>query len=150
MIGLVIVPDILEDLLHTYGRDRRWAHLEFKDLGSIGDDAGDGHAALLSAGELEGREFQHFVPQAHEMGGLADPAVDLLLRKSHVPGAEGDVPVDGLFKKLILRILKDQSYLKAGLAGPLFILPDILAVKEDLTAGGFEQAVEMLDEGGFA
>src|SRR5699024_10360702 len=99
------------------------------------------HPALLTAGEFKGGALQQFIPQTHEMGGLPDPAVDLLLGQSHVPGTEGDVLVDGLLKELVLGILEHQTHLEAGLTGALLGLPDVLSLKEDLPAGGLEQTV---------
>ena len=123
VVGLVVVPDVAQDGLHPHRVQPGGGLVQNEHLGLHGDDPGDGHPALLAAGQLEGGLLQLVVPQAHEVGGLPHPAVDLLLVQAHVPGAEGDVLVDRLLKELVLRVLEHQPHLEAGLAGALFGLP---------------------------
>ena len=104
----------------------------------------------MSAGQLEGGFFQHVLPQPNKLGGLAHPAVDLPLVQPHVFRAEGDILIDGLLKELVLRVLKYQSHLEAGLAGALLALPDVPAVETDHAGGGLQEPVEVLDQGGLA
>ncbi len=93
--------------------------------------------------------LQHRVLEAHELGGLPHPAVDFPLVQPHIFRAEGDVLVDGFLKELVFWVLEHQPHLKAGLAGALLGLPDVLALKEHPAGGGLQQAVQVLDEGGF-
>ena len=146
----MIVVDVAQD-----GRHANWVQaggglVQYEHGGLHGNNAGDGDPALLSAGQLKGGFFQHVLPQPNKLGGLAHPAVDLPLVQPHVFGAKGDILIDGLLKELVLRVLKHQSHLEAGLAGALLALPDIPALEEDAAGGGLEQPVEVLDEGGFA
>ena len=83
--------------------------------------------------------------QPHEPGGLLHPAVHLIGVQPHVFGAEGDILIDGLLKKLVFRVLEHQPHLAAHLPGAPLARPDIPAVKEHLPGRGPEQAVEVLD-----
>ena len=119
-------------------------------LGLHSDDSGNGHPALLAAGQLKGGLLQLLIPQAHEARGLPHPAVHLGLVQPHVLGAEGDVLIDGLLKQLVLRVLEYQPHLEPGLPGGLGVAPDVGPLEEDLSGGGLEQSVEVLDQGGLA
>ena len=150
VFGRVIVVDVAQNRRHANWVQAGGGLVQYEHGGLHGNNAGDGDPALLSAGQLEGGFFQHVLPQPNKLGGLAHPAVDLPLVQPHVFGAEGDILIDGLLKELVLRVLKHQSHLEAGLAGALLALPDIPALEEDAAGGGLEQPVEVLDEGGFA
>ena len=62
---------------------------------------------------------------------------------------EGDVGRNGLFEQLGLRKLKYETYLLASAAG-ITVGPDVFAVDANSTAGGTQQTVEVLHEGGLA
>ena len=104
----------------------------------------------MAAGELKGGLVQLVVPQAHKVGRRPHPPVDLLLVQPHVLGAEGDVLIHGLLKELVLRVLEHQAHLEPCHPGALGVGPDVLSLEEHLAGGGLEQAVEVLNEGGFA
>ena len=146
----MVVVDVLQDVLHTHRVQPGGGFVQNEHGGLHGDDARDGHPALLAAGELEGGLLQHLVLQAHKLGGLPYPAIDLPRVQPHIPGAEGDVLVYRLLKQLVLRVLEDQPHLEAGLPGALLGFPDVAPFKQDPAGGGLQQAVEVLDEGGFA
>ena len=112
--------------------------------------ARDGHAALLSAGELKGRLGEHVLAQADQLRRLAHAAVDLVFRKAHVARAEGDVLIDRLLEELILRILEHQPHLEAHAADLLRLGPDVAPLEQDAPLRRAQQAVEVLDKRGFA
>ena len=149
ILGLVVVPDVAQNGLHAHRVQSGGGLVQNEHLGLHGDDACDGHPALLAAGELKGGLVQLVVPQANKVGRGAHPPVDLLLVKSHVGGTKGDVFIYRLFKQLVLRILEHQTHLEPGHTGALGIGPDVLPLKEHLAGGGFQQAVEVLNKGGF-
>ena len=75
-----------------------------------------------------------------------------LLRKFHalVDGAEGDVLVHRLLKQLVLRVLEHQPHLEADVPDLLRLRPDVLPMEQDLPRRRPQQAVQMLNQGGFA
>ena len=86
----------------------------------------------------------------HKGRRLPDPPLDLLRRQTHVLGAKGNVFVHSLFKKLILRVLKYQADMKPNASGKGLVAPDIPPVEENLPGRGLQQAIEMLNQGGFS
>ena len=150
VFGPEIVADVAQNGFHAHRVQTGGGLVQHQNGGLHGDDAGNGDPALLAAGELEGGLFQHRVGKPHKGCGVPDPTVNLRLVKPHVAGAEGDILVNRLLKELVLRILKDQAYLKAGLAGALLGLPDVAPFEEDPARGGLQQGVQMLDQSGLA
>ena len=150
VLGLLVVPDIGQDTLPAHRIQTGSGLVENQHVRLHGDHAGNGHPALLTAGQLKGRFLQVFLGNAHESGSPAYPLVDLLFGQSHVLGAEGDVQIGGLLKQLVLRILEHQAHPESGLPGELLIAPDIPAVQENLSGRGLQKAVEMLNQGGFS
>ena len=115
-----------------------------------GNDAGNGHPALLAAGEVKGGLLQMLLGHPHKGRRLPDPPLDLLRRQTHVLGAKGNVLVHSLFKKLILRVLKYQADMKPNASGKGLVAPDVPPVEENLPGRGLQQAIEMLNQGGFS
>ena len=146
----MVVVNIAQDGLHAHRVQTGGGLVQHQDGGLHGDDPGDGHPALLPAGELKGGLLQRFVGQTHEGGGGAHPAVNLRLVQSHVSGTEGDILIDGFLKQLVFRVLEHQAHLEPGGPGALFGLPDIPALEQHPARGGLQQAVEVLDQGRFA
>ncbi len=136
VFGLVIVPDVAQDLLHPHRVQTGGRLVQNEDGGFHGDDAGDGDTPLLTAGKLKGGLFQNTVRKANKTSGLPDAAVHLLFVESHIFRAKGDVFINSLFKKLILRVLEDQSHLESGPAGGGLVLPDVLSLHQHLAGGG--------------
>jgi hypothetical protein len=89
------------------------------------------------------------VPDAGNPGSLPDAAIQLFPGLPHVGGAKGNVLVHGLFKKLVLRILENQPYPEPHIPDFLRLRPDVLPLQQHTPGGGLQQAVEMLDKGGF-
>jgi hypothetical protein len=50
----------------------------------------------------------------------------------------------------MLRVLEHQPHLKASLSGFLGVCPDILPVEQNLSAGGLQQSIQMLNQRGLA
>ena len=150
MVGLMVLPDIAQDGLHPLRVQAGGGLVQNEHLGLHGDHPGDGHPALLAAGQLKGGFFQVVVPQAHEVGRRPHPAVNLLLVQPHVLGAEGDVLIYCLLKELVLRVLEHQPHLKPSLFGDLGVGPDVHVLKEDRPRRRLEQGVQMLNQGGLS
>ena len=118
--------------------------------GAHGNDAGDGYAALLPAGQLQGGLFKQFFLHAHKAGCLPHPLVDLLLGELHVLRPEGDVLIHRLLKELILRVLEHQAHLVLHIPAAELALIDVLPAAADLAGAGGKQGVHMLNKGGLA
>ena len=147
---LLILLNLAEDAVTTLRVQACGRLVKNQHLGLHCQNAGNRHAALLTAGQLEGRFVHHLLGDIDKGSCLTHPPVNLLLAESHVFGAEGDVLVDGFLKKLIFRVLEHQSHLKADVPQTGCVRPHILSVDIDFAGGGLEQTVEMLDEGGFS
>ena len=147
---LVIGPDLGQNGLPTPGVQTRRGLVQDQDLGLHGDDPGDGHPALLSAGELKGGLFQLVLRQAHQGRRFPDPAVDLVPVQAHVAGTVGNVLVHRFLKQLVLRVLEHQPHLEADVPDLLRLRPDVLPMEQDLPRRRPQQAVQMLNQGGFA
>ena len=104
--------------------------VENEHLGTHGDHARNGDAALLPAGELERRALKERLVDAHKARRLTHARIDLLGGEAGVFRAEGDVPVHRLLKELVLGILKDQPDLKAHVARGLLAAVNVLPVEE--------------------
>ena len=105
MLVAVIVPDVGHQVFPARRVQSGGGLVQHQHLGLHGDDTGQGHPALLSAGELKGRLFQLVIPDAHKLGALPHAAVQLRPGFSHVGRAEGDILIHGLLKELVLRVL---------------------------------------------
>ena len=146
----VVAAQERENILAAPGIKTSGGLVQDQHLRLHGHDAGDGHAALLAAGQGEGGLLQHVGAETYGLHRLADTAVDLPVVKPHVFGAEGHVLIDRLLEKLILRILEHQPHMEAHLTDLLGVGPDILPVQVDVAVRRLQKAVEVLDEGGFA
>ena len=118
-----------------------------EDLGLHGDDPRNGHPPLLAAGELKRGAGENFVTQTGKSSSPTHPPVNFAFVQLHVAGSESNVLVHRFLKQLILRILKNQPHLETDGVGQFLAAPDILSLEENLTRGGTDQAVEMLDQG---
>lgn len=72
--------------------------------------------------------------------------VYLCRAQSHVLGAEGDIGIHRLLKKLILRVLEHKSNLVADILSRDFIGVYVLAVDGYLAGGRLQQSVQVLDK----
>ena len=149
MLIAVVIPDIGHQVLPAGRVQSGGGLVQHQHLGLHGDDARQGHPALLTAGELKGGFFQLVIPDAHQAGRLPDAGIQLIPPLAHVGGAKSDVLVYGLLEQLIFRILEHQAHLKAHIPDLFRLRPNIFSPQQHLAAGGLQQSVEMLDEGGF-
>ena len=94
----MIILNTGQNIVPATGVKARRRLVQHQHPGLHGDDAGNGHPALLAAGQLEGGLIQHGLRQTHEGGGGADAAVDIRLVQSHIPRAEGDVLIHRLLE----------------------------------------------------
>ena len=124
--------------------------VENEHLGTHGDYARDGDAALLAAGKLERRALKERLVDAHKARRLTHARIDLLGGEAGVFRAEGDVPVHRLLKELVLGVLKDKPDLKAHVARGLLAAVNVLPVEKHGAGRRREQPVEVLDERAFA
>ena len=150
IFGLAVGFNIGKDLRPAAGVQARGGLVQDQHLRLHGDNTGNGHPALLSAGEVKGRNCQLFFRQAHEASSFPDTAVDLLRLQTHIFGAEGNILVHSFLEKLILRVLEHQANPEPRLPGGCLIRPDALAIQQNIAGGGLQQAVQMLHQGGFA
>ena len=150
IFGFAVGFDIFQDLCPAGRIKSRGGLVENEHLRLHGDDTGDGHPAFLSAGQIEGRHLQLLLGQTDQLGRFPNPAVDLIGLQAHILGAEGDVLVHRLLKKLVLGVLEHQTHPEPGLAGKFLILVDVLTVQQNRAGGGLQQTVQVLHEGGFA
>ena len=81
---------------------------------------------------------------------LSHPLFNLGGGKAHICRAKRDVLIDRLLEELVFRILEHQPHLEPVGAAVGAVRPEVGAVDEDSPRGGFEQSVEMLDQGAFA
>ena len=119
-------------------------------LGTHGDHACDGDAALLTAGELERRALKQRLVHAGKACRFTHARIDLFRGEAGVFRAEGDVPIHRLLKELVLGVLKDKPDLKAHVARGLLAAVDVLPVEKHGAGCRREQPVEVLDERAFA
>ena len=146
----VVVPDVGHQVLPARRIQSGGGLVQHQHLGVHSHDPRQGHPALLAAGELKGGLVQLIVPDAHQAGGLPDTAVQLLPGLALVDGAEGDVLVHRLLKQLVLWVLEHQPHLEADVPDLLRLRPDVLPMEQDLPRRRPQQAVQMLNQGGFA
>ena len=79
-----------------------------------GHHTGNGHAAHLTAAQLEGRTLPiGIIVQAYEFHGLTHCLGNLFLVKALVARAKGDILKDSLRKNLVLRKLENHAHLLA-------------------------------------
>ena len=111
-----------------------------------GNHARDSHAALLPARKGEGRLFQQVLRKARKARRVMHAAVDLFFGKAHVARSESDITVNGLFKKLVLRVLEHQPHAEAHTPDLFGIRPDILAAEINMPRRRLQKAVQVLDQ----
>ena len=148
--GGMIAPDIENDLFSSPGIETGGGLVQDQHVGPHGNDAGDGGAALLPAGQIEGRLIQHIRVQADEIRRLQDPLVDLRLVQLHILRPVGDVRADGLLKELVLRVLEHKAHLGADLPCAGSRGEYLLSLHQNAAGGGLQKPVQMLDKGGFS
>ena len=113
-------------------------------LGPHGDDARDGHALLLSAGE-QVRRVQAKIIHADLLQGCIHPCAYFLRRDAEILGREGYVILDDVGDDLVIRILKDHAH--RGAHGQKIVLVGrVHAVDIHLAAGRQQDGIEMLGE----
>ena len=150
VLRLTVGFDIAQNFRPAYGIQAGGGLVQNQHLRLHGNDSGDGHPTLLTAGQVKGRDLQLRLRQAYKARGLPDTAVNLFFVQTHILGAEGNVPVDRLLKELILRVLEHQSHPEPGLPGQLLVRPDVHPVQKHLAGGGLQKAVHLLHQGGFS
>lgn len=90
--------------------------------------------------------FQTARPHADKVCRFTHTLVYLCRAQSHVLGAEGDIGIHRLLKKLILRVLEHKSNLVADILSRDFVGVYILAVDRDRAGGRLQQSVQVLDK----
>ena len=76
-----------------------------------------------------------------KFGGAAHAAVNLRAVESHIFRPERDIFIDGLFKKLILRILETKPNPEPCGAQGALIFVDILAAEQNSAGIGLQKSV---------
>ena len=139
-----------EDLIASHRIKPRRGLIENHDFRPHGEHAGDGDAALLSAGQLERGSLVVLLSDLHLSEGLDGARGLLLLRQAEILRAEFYIGQNVRLKQLMLRVLKDKANLGAELPSRIAIRPDVLSVIPHGTGARLKQAVEHLHKGGFA
>ena len=144
--GGLIIQNVAQNALSPLRVKARRGLVKYKHVRAHGDHACDGHAALLSAGQLERRALKNVLRYAGEAGGLTHTSRDLFLGEAHIFGAEGNIPEHRLFKKLIFGVLEHQAHPKTRSPQQRLAAVDILAIQQNAALRRLQQSVQMLDE----
>ena len=118
--------------------------VEHDALGLHGDDARDGDALLLPAGEQVRRVQAKVIHTDLPEGGI-HPRAYFLRRDAEVLGREGHVVLDDVGDDLVIGILKDHAHRGAHGQEILFVRR-VHAVDIHLAAGRQQDGVEVLGE----
>ena len=151
MLLLMQVADGLHELLTAARvKARNWL-IEHEVLRLQREHAGDGHTALLPAGKRKRRALPvRRIVEMHELHRFLHALRDLCFRQAEVARAKGDIGLDGLFKQLLLRILKHHADLEPCLLGFCALLlilgVDVDAIDKHAALCRLQQAVELLQK----
>ena len=148
-----------QNFAYHFGVQSGGGLVEEHDLGLHHQGPDDGHALLLTAGELDGVGVCP-VTQAHAVQqGQGLLLGFLLVHAQHLHGSQGHVFNDGLVGKEV-EVLEDHAHLLAvevdiHLFGLAFLVDELLlgdvdAVEDDLAPGGDLQQVQAAKQGGLA
>ena len=150
ILCLAVTLNILKDILPAHRIQACSGFVQDQNLGFHGDDARNGYTAFLTTGQIKGRNLQLCLSQAHKAGSFPDTSVNFFRRQAHILGAERNIFIDGLFKKLILGILEYQTHTESAFSGQFFIRPDVLSIQQNLAGCRLQQTVHVLHKCGFA
>ncbi len=120
-----------------------------EDRGAEGEGAGQGHALLLAAGELDGVVVEA-APEADAVEELAGAGATAEIAAGEFHGKE-DVLFGGEGREELVG-LEDEADFAAAEEGHLVLgeVGDVFAVEDDLAGGGGVEAGEESEEGAFA
>ena len=144
-----VQPDDGVQNLLTASRVQHGGWLVQNDAARLhGDDAGNGDALLLSAGEQMGRVGAVFV-HSDRFQGVVHAAADLLRRYAEILRRKGHILLHHVGDQLVVGILKDHANRAADVQKPLLVGG---VQSEDVDAAALRQkhGVKMLGKGGFA
>ena len=137
-----------EDLLPAHGVQHGGGLVQDDAVRLHGDDAGDGHPLLLSAGK-EVRRVADELPHAHIPEGIIHPAADLLRGDAQVLRGEGHVLLHHVGNDLVVRVLKDHAHpLADGEKVPLVLR--VHPLHQNLAGGREQDGVHGLGQGGLS
>ena len=120
-------------------------------LGSMAMHTGDGHPALLAAGKFKGRLPERLFRQIHRISGGIGRAGRSPPRPVSYSSGRRRCPCIPSPQRADTPGTGTPAPPGSGSSRDLLGLrPDILSLTEDLAGGGLQQAVEVLDQGGFA
>ena len=137
-----------EDLLPAHGVQHGGGLVQDDAVRLHGDDARNGHPLLLPAGEEMGGvadELRH----AHIPEGVVHPAADLCTGDAQVLRGEGHVLLHHVGNDLVVRVLEDHAHPLAD-GEEVCSLGGVHPLHQDLAAGGDEDGVHGLGQGGLA
>ena len=150
ILSVPIVANILKNGRSAFRIQSGSRFIQNQHIGFHCNHTGDGHTALLPAGEVKRRFFEQFPLEADKARGTVDAAFQFRSGDSLILWTEGNILEAGLLKELILRILEHQSDLAADRMGEFFIFPNIFALKINLSRGRLQKPVQVLDQRGFS
>ena len=144
-----ITFDITQDFRAANGVQSRRGFIKNQNFRLHGNHTGNCHTALLSAGKIKRRHLKLLIRDANKAGCFPHPAVDFLRTQSHILGAESDILVHRLLKKLVFRVLEHQAHPKARLASCFLVRPNVYTIQQNLSGGGLQQTIQLLHQCGF-
>ena len=144
----VQVGDDLHDLLPAPRVQHGGGLVQNDAFRPHGDDSGDGHPLLLSAGEQMGGVLPVLV-HPHLLQGLVHPAANLLGGDAQILRGEGHILLHHVCHNLIVRVLKHHAHGAAD-GNQVLLLPGVHAEHGHRPPLGQDDGVAVLGQGGFA
>ena len=120
------------------------------DLRLHSQNSRDGGSTLLSPGELKRGDLIIFFSHADELQRFLRASLLFFLRKTEILRAELHIREYIRLKKLVLRVLKDKSHLRAEFSPVVILSPDILSIVENFARRRPQKSVHRLHECGFS
>ena len=150
----VLVPvkrrELIEDLIPSLRVKTCRRLIEDQNLRLHRKHSGDRDASLLSTGKFKWGLFPELLIKSDLTKRILCALLNLLLRKSLVLRSKADIREHIHLKKLVLRILKNQSDLTAQSAHVIALAVNIFSVVINRSTARLQQSVQMLDQRGFS
>ena len=142
------LADGLHDLRAAVGVKHGGRLVQHKAVRPHGNDACDGDALLLPAGQLIRRGVALFV-DAGQFHGFVDAGADLLRRHAEVLRRKGDILLDDGGDDLVVRILEHHADLLAHIVEVIFVA-GVHPLDQHRARFGQQNGIEMLCQRGLA
>ena len=146
--GAVELTDGLHDLRPADGVQHGGGLVQHNAAGRHSDDTGNGHPLFLSAGEQVGGVLPVLV-HAHGLEGVVHPPADLRRGHPQILRGEGHVLLHHVGNDLVVRVLEYHAHGAADVQ-QFILVGGVDAVHVDFAAGGQQDGVQVLGQGGLA